>query len=384
MEKKFNITHVKFWIFAFLLFFLWIPLLQQKFRFFEEKPLFGAIVKEVKPTVSLKGILDDSYQKSFEKYYNQNFGFRNDLVRMNNQIHYSFFNSLKAKGVVFGKNGYLYEEAYIKAYLGLDFVGKDSIKHELFKLKKIQDTLQKLDKQILIVFAPGKGSFFPEYIPDNYPKKPIGSSNLNEYLDQCQAKGINYLNFNGWFCAMKATSKYPLYSKGGIHWSEYGTYLAMDSLVKYIGSSSHSPMPVLALEGIVTNQKISNDDNDIGNGLNLLYDNPNYTMAYPKLTVTRSPKLKYPKVLFVADSYYWGMFGRGYGTTLFGGGKFFYYNQEIYPDSHVKNVLVKDINLVQEVEKHDVVILMSTDANLAKFPYGFVDQLYEKYFPRKR
>ena len=66
--------------------------------------------------------------------------------------------------VVIGKENYLYEKGYIDAFFGVDFIGHDSIAISAYKLKMIQDTLAKLNKTLLIILAPGKGDFFPEYI----------------------------------------------------------------------------------------------------------------------------------------------------------------------------------------------------------------------------
>ena len=41
-------------------------------------------------------------------------------IRTMNQIDYSLFNETHARSVLVGKEGYLFEENYIKAALGLD------------------------------------------------------------------------------------------------------------------------------------------------------------------------------------------------------------------------------------------------------------------------
>ncbi|MBT5933250.1 MAG: hypothetical protein HOH34_07920 [Flavobacteriales bacterium] len=41
--------------------------------------------------------------------------------------------------------------------------------------------------------------------------------------------------------------------------------------------------------------------------------------------------------------------------------------------------MVNDINVLREVEKHNLILLIATDAMLYKFAFGFIDQLYELY-----
>jgi hypothetical protein len=73
------------------------------------------------------------------------------------------------------------------------------------------------------------------------------------------------------------------------------------------------------------------------------------------------------------------MFNYGFSRDLFGDGEFWYYNKQIYPDSYTTPLEVKDIDIRAKAEENDVIILLSTDANLYKFAFGFIDQLYEAY-----
>ena len=78
------------------------------------------------------------------------------------------------------------------------------------------------------------------------------------------------------------------------------------------------------------------------------------------------------------------MFNWGCSRDVFNNGQFWYYNQQIYPESFKNPTNVEDIDLLQEVEKNDVILLLSTDANLYKFAFGFIDQLHEIYFPTNK
>jgi hypothetical protein len=45
----------------------------------------------------LAGWINGDYQREKEKYFNDQFGFRNDFVRLHNQIGYSLFKKMNAK-----------------------------------------------------------------------------------------------------------------------------------------------------------------------------------------------------------------------------------------------------------------------------------------------
>jgi len=380
MEKQ---TKIKQYLFGGIMILLLLPMLQASLNIFELEPLKGAIETFEKPEFTFETWKSGEYQKNYEKYVNNNFGFRSTLIRFNNQQAYSFYNEAKANGVVIGKEGYLFEKNYLKAYLGTDYIGKKAIESQVFKLRKIQDTLQKLNKDLLMIFAPGKGTFFPEYLPDYCVKQKRDKTNYSGYLAAMNSQKINYLDFNQWFLNMKSKSKYPLYGKAGIHWSKYGEYLAADSIIEVIGKMRKTEMTKLVLNKLEVKEVNEQGDYDIGEGMNLFFMMDTYPMAYPTLQYEKpKSKQKAPKVLVVSDSYFWGMFNLGISKEVFADGQFWFYNQEIYPDSYESPKNVKDIDIQLEVEKNEVVVLICTDANLFKFAFGFVDQLYAKYYPK--
>ncbi len=379
MERE---TKLKKRLFGGVILLLLLPMLQAALTLFELKPLAGAVETVEKPTFTFTDWKTGDYQKAYEKYMTANFGFRSTMIRINNQKMYSLFSEAKANGVIIGKENYLFEKNYLKATLGTDYIGEKAIQTQVDKLKQIQDTLQQLNKNILMVFAPGKATFFPEYMPDYCKKQQRSKTNYKSYLAAMQLAQINFVDFNQWFVEMKPKSIYPLYGKAGIHWSKYGEYLAADSLIKVVGKLTKSPMTRLVLEKIEVKKENEQGDYDIGDGMNLLFPMNTYPMAYPTFHFEKQ-KVAPPKVLFVADSFYWGMFNAGFSKEVFGDGQFWFYNQEIYPDSYITPKTVADINIQEEVEKNELVVLVCTDANLFKFAFGFIDQLHAKYYPNQ-
>ncbi len=382
MEKQ---AKIKNCLFAGILLLLFLPMLQDKLNIFDLKPLQGAVETVEKPNFHYSEWKMGNYQKQYEDYLNHNFGFRSTLIRLNNQQAYTFYKEAKANGVIIGKENYLFEKNYLKAYLGTDYIGEKAIREQVTKLRQLQDTLKKLNKDILMVFAPGKGSFFPEYLPDYCKGQQREHTNYKSYIAQMQSQAIHYLDFNRWFIEMKPKAKHPLYGKAGIHWSKYGEFLAADSLIEVIGNMRKTQMTKPVLDKLEVKAVNEQGDYDIGEGMNLLFPLETYPMAYPVWHLEKPKQTaKQPKVLFVADSYYWGMFNAGFSRDIFDNGQFWFYNQEIYPDSYESPKKVADIDIQQEVEKQDVIVLMCTDANLYKFAFGFIDQLHAKYYPEKK
>jgi hypothetical protein len=380
MKLLINVSHIKSVLLGVVMLFFCVPFIQQNLKLVSESKLNGAITAVEKIYINKENWLNETYQQNFESYNNQNFGLRNLLVRLNNQIAYKLFSNAKASGVIVGKESYIYEEPYIKAHLGIDFVGTAKIDSQIVKLSKIQDTLIKLNKHIFILFAPGKGTFFPEFIPEKYFVQKNNQTNYKTYIASCNKYKVAYLDFNKWFVTMKPTAQFPLYSKAGVHWSKYGELLAADSLVKYISKIRNVNMPRIVVDSIKLETKNRAGDYDAGDGMNLLNELPTYAMGYPYFHLDKTNTTNTTKVMVMSDSYYWGMFNYGFSTDLFSNGKFWYYNEQIFPDSYEKPTTPNDVNIKDEVEKHDVVLLIATDASLNKFPFDFVNQLYDSYF----
>tara|TARA_B100001109_G_C18864473_1_gene476171 strand:+ start:6058 stop:7362 length:1305 start_codon:yes stop_codon:yes gene_type:complete len=359
---------------------LWAPFLQSEFQLIDEVKLGGDVRNTAtNPTLNRNAWFSGQYQSEKTDYIQQSLGFRNSLIKLNNQIAYSVFNYAKANGVIVGKSNYLMEEGYIHSYLGTDLIGDSALRSQVFKAKRIQDTLKKLNIEFLVALTLGKGAFYPEYIPDRYLKSKKDTNNYDVLSRELKSKGVNLLDLYDLLLKMKDTSKYPLFPKNGTHWSQYAELLVSDTLAKFIGNLRGKPLPNLRLGKIRTSKTMWGTDDDIEKGMNLIFDIPDLEMAYAEYEVIEGENTEKPKVLSIGDSFFWGFYYYDFTRLLFDDSPFWYYNRQVYkPEEEVK--LVDDLNLKEEVESKDVVLIMLTDSHFDKLGFGFVDKLYEVYF----
>jgi hypothetical protein len=361
----------RIYIFCTIIFaFSAVHLLQAEFNFIKRGKLKGDFKQAEEPRFTIKNWFSGDYQKKAEDYLNSSFGFRNFYVRLNNQIAFNLFNVAKANGVIIGKNNYLFEENYLKAYNGTDFIGKDKIIHRFDRLKFLSDTLRKLNKSLILVFAAGKGSYYPEYFPDRYHIRK-GPTNYDYHIRFAKALELNYIDFNRYFIDLKYKSKYPLFARYGIHWSMYGMCIAGYSMIRYIEQLRNIKMPRFYWDTINI-KKDCDIDYDIAEGMNLLFRFKRSDMAYPRAKVEKDTSKTRPSVLVIGDSYYFGLFNAGI-SNAFSNKQFWFYNTNVYPESSTKLTKV-DIALEKEgIEKADVIIILATEANLARFGWGFIE-----------
>ncbi len=371
---KTNYPRVDIALLTVILLFLFLPLLQSKLHFKKHvKPLQGAY-KEAPDTVfSWKAWFNERFQEKRSAHLNQEFGFRNYYVRLNNQVDFTLFHKINAEHVVLGKAGVFYEDDYIKAYYGRNFTGHDNIKQLAEKLKQAQEILKSKGVILEILFLPGKASFFPEFIPDAYAGTKR-TSNYEALAQQAKKTGLDVIDFNSWFRNMRATSTYDLYPAGGIHWSNYGALLAFDSLREHVEKTAGIPLREFRITRVRHSNTFLDPDNDIANALNLLRDIKPLSMPIAEYKWLEKPGETRPRALFIGDSYFWNWYYQGLVNNTFSDARFWYYNQTVYPDTLATRD-VKNLPFVETVLSNKVVVLMATESNIHDIGWGFADNV---------
>lgn len=361
---------------------LFAPITLMKLDVFEKQTLEGGITLAEKPEFKKDKYWDLSWQEEFGKYINDNFGCRTWYVQLINQIRYSFFSHTKAPGVVIGKDGELFIESYIDDYIGRNYIGKSKIDSTVAKIKTLQDSLSARGKDLIVVFAPGKASFYPELLPDRYISKKKDSTNYNVYASSLKSKNVNFIDLNKWFFNNKGNFKYSVYPKYGTHWNHYGMTVALDTIIKYIEKKRNINLPDLNYDIVNYNSKLKGNDFDVGILMNLLSPIKKDINPYPFYKITNEKEnVTYtkPDVLVVGDSYWWCMVGDDLPKQFFREDEYWFYNRDVVFQNNQQKDKVKEQNLSSSLAQRDVVILMATEATFYMFPYGFVDNAYKLY-----
>ncbi len=373
MKHKFKIA-----VLCLVLIFLMMNILQGVFHLTTIQDLKGSVSVPERPRFTAKRWFSGSYANLMNEYIKGTYGFRNEYIRLNNQIGFSVFKKAYANGVVIGKDNFLYEDSYINAFYGLDYIGADSIHTQAAKLKYLQDTLHRLGCELLVVLNPGKASYYPEYIPDNIKGAPALHTNMFGYEKALGDHHVHHIDFYKWFNEQKSKTRYPLFPKYGIHWSNYAEYVVADSLATYIGALIHRDLPRVEITGIELSSDMKGRDNDIADGMNLLFPLKSFPMAYPSV-VTKDSNTYRPNVLVISDSFYWGMISLGLSARYFNNNHFWYYNNECHSSRNEPVRAVRDLDIQEELKKHEVVVIMATEATINDLGWGFIDKAYREF-----
>ncbi len=362
--------------FVGLMLMLILPFVQFQFDVPKVRALKGAYSTPKKPVWSFAAYLEGSFQDSMNTYLENTIGYRPELVRLHNQLQYSLFDTINAQGVIQGKDGYLFEMNYIKALYGLDYVGDTAVIQDVERTAFVRNWLREQGKDLIVVLAPGKASFFPEFVPDEFKPDSIGKRNYDEYNRLLTTQNVPVIGCNEWFLAMKDTSRFALYPKCGIHWSYYGLGLVFDSLFTTMEQLTGKDFVDFSIGNIDVTHHLRSPDRDLWEGMNILLPPDDYAMPYPKFTFENAKADLMPRVITVADSYYWQWFGGGYPLRGYKTNSFWYYNAQVFlPDASAPKDR-KQVDILEAVSQTDLIVVLQTDANMSRFSFGFIDDLY--------
>ncbi len=342
--------------------------------------LIGIVISDEKPKYSLVNWMDGSYQKLSEDYNNDHWAYKEILVRLNNQFYYKAFNQIRVNGFVIGKDNYVFSESYIFSAFGDDLIKEEKVITQLQKAKLVQDSLKKKGIDLLLVYAPGKGSFCKEFIEDKY-KHNFQNTNLNLYISYSKRLGLNYLDLNKYFEKLKSISPHPLFPKYGHHWSSYAECLAVDTIIKHMEKLHSCDLPDLFWNNIEVVDSARGRDADVLKSMNLL-SNPNQNMklAYPEIQFEDDSLKNTTRVLTISDSYWYGPVYMGVGQNCFAGGQFWYYCNKVVPSPRQgEKVEVWELDFKKEIESNQIIMLLYSDGNLPMFGNTFIDNAYELY-----
>jgi hypothetical protein len=358
---------------------IWLlPFYQDHCPFVEFKKLEGWVTYSPNDSLSWDKWFDGSFTSKKEDYIKEQFGLRNFFLRARNQVFYSLFKVPTASGVVIGKDNMLYEEKYIESYMGRDFIGEKAMRERMQKLKFVSDTLKKLNVDLIVCFAPGKPTYYPEYIPDKYFKNcDTVNTNYKWAAKIAKEDGLNAIDYNYLFKSLKNKTRFPLYPKTGVHWSVYGAEYAFDTLTKYIEKLKGRELRHYKYGKVIWGDSMREQDEDIGQALNTLFEIEHYTMPYPILEYVDTAGKYQPRVITISDSYWINMHQMWLPGNIFRNYEFWYFYNDNWGYNGPKDP--SGYNLKEKIQNSDVIVLMATEPHVLEIGWGFVEDAYELY-----
>jgi len=339
-----------------------------------ERPLVGRSAEMApSPVFTLAGWFSGSFQEAALRRANQAFAFRTWFVRLNNQLAFSLWGKAKANGVLIGPGLFLSDRLHVEAWNGTDFAGEGAIRTKLVALKRLDAAMASRGGRALLVVVPGKAMTYPELVPRG-TVQPFAPRNREVYARLAPEVGAPFLDLTSRFLKHRRTSAHPLYSPYGIHWTELGVVVGMQEILSSLERLTGRELSRIEILGVEDTDQLQPVDRDIGDGMNLLFPLPRVTLAYPKVQVVTEGKWR-PRALVVADSNFWNVFDLPFSRQVFSSLRFWFYRNELHEAGRATLVPTGQIALEQLLDEADVVLVLTSDANLPRVGWGFLEDV---------
>lgn len=364
-------------LFALLMVFLFVPIIQEWGSIFPVKPLKGAFEPTPKPELTFDNYKSNSYQTQIEKYVSEHFGLREPVIRLYNQYVWSAFNKTYCHFIVPGKKGYLYYALAVNEHYGLELPkhyksNEEAMKDadvELRQMNKLRHVLKDYGIEFLAFIAPDKPEVYPEYLPRRDANDT--TIHLADYFSRrMDETGFPYINMTDWFVSMRDTASFPLFPKTDSHW-RYAAIYGYDSLFRFINTlDGEAKFPNIHIGPPVAyeSDKIEGDEETLNLIFRIRGDKTKYKSD---ITVEADSTQRKPKVLFVGDSFIWSLGEYMPAREIMADREVWFYNNTAYIGFDNKTQSVRDIDRLSHILNADYVVFYSAGHQWWEATYGF-------------
>lgn len=145
------------------------------------QPDFKIEVKRIglkPPRLDSRALLNNTYYRSFDQYFNDSFSLRNLLIFAKRWLDYRLFHMTDADSVHLGTAGWLYSRQSIEDYRKEACGEEQDIEQLFLALHATERLIAATGRRFFFIVAPNKSSIYPEFV-GSLPESP--SCNYNKY-----------------------------------------------------------------------------------------------------------------------------------------------------------------------------------------------------------
>lgn len=342
---------------------LFLAMAQGVWHFIPMRGLRGIWVMEEAPRFTAHGFHNNTWQPQMEKYLRGHFGFNEAAIRLYNQYVFSGFHRTTNKGLIIGRDGYLYERYFVEdhyesrmyKYTDDPEVLKEKFRLEASRLAQVQKLLREQGTTLFVAILPGKDMLYPEHLPpqDTMTRTP-GPRAYTEYRRLFDQYGVQYIDILDWFLAIRDDVPYPLMYPKSTHWSNIAATYAFDSIMRYMqGLGGPAIRPVQL--GKPYKDKVRKPDDDLAQLLNVTFIPREREYWYVDVKYPTPALPHQPGLIVIGDSFFWNITFNYLPDSLFRYTHYWFYNNTIYLDSEHDNT--SQVNFREALADADYIML---------------------------
>jgi hypothetical protein len=195
------------------------------------------------PTLKGRAGLQD-YARGLDAYFNDHFGWRNQLIRWHSSLEFALFGQKNTEDVLWGRDDWLYythtgDEPDARGSVGFSLNDLEQLREVL---EERRDWLARHGIAFLLTVAPNKQTIYPEHLP-SWAKPSGRPKRLDQFLAYMKAHStVQVLDLRP---ALRQANKLALtYSRTDTHWNAYGAFVACEEIVRALSNSVPGLRPV--------------------------------------------------------------------------------------------------------------------------------------------
>lgn len=166
-------------------------------------------------------------------YFQDHFGFRQELVTANALVQGKLFGVSTAASVIQGTEGWLYYKDSLDDYLGMNQMSERALFNVAHSLAMMQAYVERQGAAFLFTIAPNKNSLYGEHMPYYDSQKVSEEKNLLRIKPWLEQEGVHYADLYQMFREQEEV----LYHKRDSHWNNRGAAMAGDMLLDTLGKT---------------------------------------------------------------------------------------------------------------------------------------------------
>lgn len=353
-------------------------------------PLAGVEESSPLPRPSWASLKMGSWQGDAERWFAANIGFRGFFVRTDNQLGYWLFREISPKmgtGIVVGRGDVLFERAYVDVYLKRPTLPDPEVADLVGRLKTLRDRLRDRNVHLLLVISPSKVALCPENLPPRYYRPGVDPSPpvYRHVLPLLQRQGINLVDAPAILESEKRSGTYPVFPRGGTHWSSYGAAVVCDRVGREMEELLGKKLPRVRLTNIRYSPIPEDTDKDLLDLANLwlpqlLYEELPYPRTLRPRDLMRLRDRYQPRVLVVGSSFsyllvkYLDQFHLCSKLDLY----YYFKSFQSLPSGEHGTLDPRKLDWDKDVFSHEVIILEINETILQAAGFGFVDAALQR------
>lgn len=342
--------------------------------------LAGNIENSTKPIFSLQSFWDGSYQLQYSNWFDKNLKPRGVITKTYNTIRYYFFNL--GYGLL-GKHKDIFEWPYVYSELcisGATDMALDENKEEMNKyideLEQLQEKLGQCNKKLYLLVSPVKSDFHKDNIPDTYINisNPDSIKPVDYMEERLESSNLNYYIARD----MRNELEYPAFYNVGIHWSRTYEQKVSAKILEDLCNLTSKKYRKIILGDVKKSKTPFWRDNDVYELQNIWFTN--YDEVFYEYNEIKDQRTEYDDLRIMIQG---GSFSEGLRydiSMLYPEDKVYYINRDSFivdldNNREYFNQNWDQLDIKTYLDKVDIIIIESTEAELTNYSHGFVQYL---------